>query len=398
MKTQNIVVIDDSPAILLIMRSMMAELGFDNIVTSSCPKTALAHIRKSPQRYSAVFTDLNMPEIDGMSVIKELGQIGFQGGVCIISEMDTRVIELASEIARKHKINLIGNIPKPIPINELQRVLFKLSRITERHAPAEQALTKQELLECIQDGLIEPYYQPKVKLLSRSVEGIEVLARIVKPGKSNAILPGQFIPTAIECGLLNDVTRIVLKQVVADTPKLIAEFGKNVKISLNLSPSQLSEKGYPKEFMQAIDHENLDRENFTLEITEEFALEDTEQLESINRFRMQGFGLSLDDFGTGFTNLNQLRSLPFTEVKIDRTLISDIHRDPFNQVVVDTLVNIAKRLDISLIAEGTEEFSDLEYLGRKYDDMKVQGYLICKPKPLSSLLLWHHSWAHNNTP
>ncbi|MDC5853547.1 EAL domain-containing response regulator [Vibrio europaeus] len=395
MKNSQIVIVDDSPAILLVMKGMLSELGYDNVVTCSHPASALANIKRSPEKYSAVFTDLNMPDIDGMTLIKELGEMNYRGGVCIISDMENRVIELAAHIARKHKVNLVGNIAKPVYLNELQRMLNKLQQLSLRESKHCEPLSASTLSDYIKQDLIEPYYQPKVSLNSKNVEGIEVLARIVKSGQTNAIAPGQFIPTAIEHGLLNELTQQLLGKVLADFPKLVKEFGEGVKISLNLSPSQLTTDGYTRDFIETIDTQHVDKNNITLEITEEFALEDTEQLETINRLRMRGFGLSLDDFGTGFTNLNQLRTLPFTEVKIDRTLINDIHQDQFNQVVVDTLVNIAGKIDASLIAEGLEEYEDLEYLSKNYKDMNVQGYLICKPKPLDSLFYWHHSWLCN---
>ncbi|KJY83259.1 diguanylate phosphodiesterase [Vibrio galatheae] len=395
MKDSQIVIVDDSPAILLVMKGMMSELGYENVITCSNPAAALSNIRRSPEKYGAVFTDLNMPDMDGMTLLKELGEMGYRGGVCIISDMEKRVIELAAHIARKHKVNLIGNIAKPVHINELQRTLKKIEQVSERETHSVEVLSPSVLRSHMEQGLVEPYYQPKVCIHSRRVAGIEVLARIVKPGQINAIAPGQFIPTAIESGMLNELTQQLLGKVLTDFPKLLKEFGKQVKVSLNLSPSQLTVDGYTLDFIDTIDHRQIDKENITLEITEECALENTEQLETINRLRMRGFGVSLDDFGTGFTNLNQLRTLPFTEVKIDRTLIHDIHQDHFNQVVVDTLVNIAGKIDASLIAEGIEDYQDLEYLSETYKDMKVQGYLICKPKPLDSLLYWYHSWLYN---
>ena len=137
----------------------------------------------------------------------------------------------------------------------------------------------------------------------------------------------------------------------------------------------------------------VDKSQVILEITEEFALKSTEQLESLNRFRIRGFGLSLDDFGTGFTNLQQLRSLPFTEVKIDRSLITDIHCDQFNQVVVNSLADISSRLNVTLIAEGMETIEDLNYLESNYKKMHIQGFLICTPRPIDNLLRWYHSWT-----
>jgi len=392
MREKQIVIIDDSQAILMIMRSMLSELGHTNVVTSSSAKSAIKHLKKYPDKYNIVFTDLNMPDTDGMEVIRKLGDMGFNGGVCIISDMDKRVIELSATIARQHNVNLIGNIAKPIHINELKRALNKMTLLNDRIAGHSQSMTRDELQACIDNHHIVPYYQPKVNIQNRKVDGVEVLARIAKPGEVTAILPGQFIPTAVRYGLLNVITHQLFEQACEDLPKLIQEFGPDIKVSINLSPSQLAAPNYPNELEALVKGKHIDRKNITLEITEEFALDSTEQLESLNRFRMRGFGLSLDDFGTGFTNLQQLRSLPFTEVKIDRSLINDIHCDQFNQVVVNSLASISDKLEVALIAEGMETIEDLNYLEKLYSNMQIQGFLICKPKPLDSLMHWYHSW------
>jgi len=109
---------------------------------------------------------------------------------------------------------------------------------------------------------------------------------------------------------------------------------------------------------------------------------------------MRGYSISLDDFGTGFTNLTQLRTLPFTEIKIDRSLIRDIHIDNFSQVVVNSLAQIAIEQHFTLVAEGIENFNELEYLQRHFKlEVLLQGYLICRPKPCKELITWHQNWV-----
>lgn len=393
MKHKQIVVIDDSQAILMVMKTMLLELGYTNVVTSSNPKKALESIRNQPHKYSAVFTDLNMPEIDGMEVIKQLGAMQFEGGICIISDMERRIIELAADISKQHQVCLLGNISKPIDLNSLKRALDKLKQMEERNFVHYEKMSKEELIECIENRYITPYYQPKVGAQSHKVNGVEVLARICKPGIPEAILPGKFIPTAMRYELLNDITLQVLEKSLDDLPTLCKEFGQELKVSVNLSPSQLVDPTYPDVLNEIVTSKGVNKSQVILEITEEFALKSTEQLESLNRFRIRGFGLSLDDFGTGFTNLQQLRSLPFTEVKIDRSLITDIHCDQFNQVVVNSLADISSRLDVTLIAEGMETIEDLSYLESNYKKMHIQGFLICTPRPIDNLLRWYHSWT-----
>nr|WP_282437340.1 EAL domain-containing protein [Vibrio amylolyticus] len=253
-------------------------------------------------------------------------------------------------------------------------------------------MSKDELKECIEQNLITPYYQPKIDTHNSQVKGLEVLARICKPGTPNAILPGAFIPTAIQFDLINNITLQIIKKSLKAFPALTKEFGQNISLSINLSPSQLTSVELPKKLDHILKKAGVENSRIILEITEEFSLKTTEQLESLNRFRMLGFGLSLDDFGTGYTNIQQLRSLPFTEVKIDRSLISNIHCDKFNQVVVKSLTELCPELDMRLIAEGIENVDDLTYLEINMKHIDMQGFLLCTPKPFDSLIRWYHSW------
>ncbi|KFI09467.1 EAL domain-containing response regulator [Vibrio coralliilyticus] len=392
MKKQYFVVIDDSPSILCVLKGMFAELGYDDVITSSNPIRALELIKKSPKSYRAVFTDLNMPEIDGMEVLRQLGEMGYNGGVCIISDLEDRVLELAANVARQHEVRLIGSIPKPIASSELNRAVNKLIQLEQKTFSHFKKMTKAELIDCIKKRLITPYYQPKVNILTRRVESVEALARICKPGETDAILPGRFIPTASEHGLLDTVTEQVVTQSLNDLPRLKEELGSGLHLALNLSPTQLTNPEYPEQLFDIVAQSRVNPAHITIEVTEEDTLKSTEQLECLNRFRIKGFGLSLDDFGTGYTNLQQLRTLPFTEVKVDRSLVSNIHIDRFNQIVVSSLRDICKNLPISLVAEGVENYEDYNYLESHHTNVIAQGFLICKPRSLESLFHWYASW------
>lgn len=169
-------------------------------------------------------------------------------------------------------------------------------------------------------------------------------------------------------------------------------FGDGVKVSINLSAQQLADLGLADRLDNLFECRNIDKSRVILEITEDYALKSPEQLESLNRLRIKGYGVSLDDFGTGFTNLHQLRSMPFTEVKIDRTLVSQIQTDGFSQVIVQSLTELTEKFDVDLVAEGIETIEELEYFTSRYPKIYLQGFLICKPKPIESLATWYNSW------
>ncbi|USH01236.1 EAL domain-containing response regulator [Grimontia kaedaensis] len=389
---RRILVVDDSDAILLMVRSLLADIGINDVITFNDPHAALEELHCSPTKYDIVLTDLNMPEIDGMGVIRELGKMHFGGGICIISDLDVRIIELAAEVARQQQVCLLGNIAKPINKDALQLILGRMDQFEERKFLKFKKMTKEELITCIVHHQVVPYYQPKLNPDNNRVDSLEVLARIQKPGEADAILPGRFIPTAIQYDLMDLLTIQLAEKTALDMEALSEIFGDKVKISLNLSAQQLADLEIPNRLETLFKARDIDKARVVLEITEEYALKSAEQMESLNRLRIRGYGLSLDDFGTGFTNLQQLRSLPFTEVKIDRTLISQIHHDQFSQVIVQSLSEITNKFNVDLVAEGIEHFEELEYLSTHYPGILLQGFLICRPRPIEALKRWYNSW------
>lgn len=389
---RNILVVDDSSAIVMMVSSMLSDLGQTSIDGYLSAKQALEQLGKTPGCYDIVFTDLNMPDMDGMGFIRELSRIGFSGGVCIISDMDTRVIELAADVARQQHICLLGSICKPISTSSLKLVLDRMRQFEERRFVNYTKMSRDDLIGHITHHQVVPYYQPKLNPHNNRVESLEVLARIQKPGETDAILPGRFLPTANEHDLVDLLTMQLAEKTATHMAHLSQIFGDGVKVSINLSAQQLADLGLADRLDNLFECRNIDKSRVILEITEDYALKSPEQLESLNRLRIKGYGVSLDDFGTGFTNLHQLRSMPFTEVKIDRTLVSQIQTDGFSQVIVQSLTELTEKFDVDLVAEGIETIEELEYFTSRYPKIYLQGFLICKPKPIESLATWYNSW------
>ncbi len=374
------------------IESVLSQLGYNNVDSFTQPQLALDAVKQNPKKYDVVLTDLNMPEIDGMGVIRELGDLGFRGGVCIVSDLETRVVELAANIAQQQEIYLLGSIAKPISRDGLSRVLKRMGYVGRKKRLHLEKMTRDELIGHVSRDSIVPYYQPKLNPVSNRVESLEVVARIEVAKDNEMILPDNFIGTAIQHDLVDTITMQLAQKIATDMPALLKAFGNDVCISINLSPTQLSDLDIPKRLHQLFDAQNIDKHQIILEITEEHALKSAEQLESLNRLRIQGYGVSMDDFGTGFTNIQQLRRLPFTEVKIDRSLVRQIHNDPFSQAIVRSLATFSPTENFKLVAEGVEELEELEYLVSHYPNMLIQGFLICRPKPIEQLTQWHSRW------
>lgn len=391
-KTQRILVVDDSQAILLVMQAILAELGVEQVTCCGSAQAALSLIEQQPTAYDAIFTDLNMPEMDGMELIRQLGQRDYSGGVIIISEMDSRVIDLASNLARQNHARLLGNIAKPIQLVEVERLLKKLSTLTSAQTEEGKPITEAELLHALSNSEITPFYQPKVNRATQQIESLEVLARIVSEKHGFTVLPARFIGIAEDLDLINLVTFQLFEKATAEYEAIKEELAHPCKLAFNLSPMQLEDMNCPAKLALLLELNHLEPSDIILEITEQKPLNSANQLETLNRLRMRGFDISLDDFGTGFTNLNQLKSLPFTEIKLDRSLITHIDSDYFSQVITKSLVDLAIKEGFKVVAEGVERIEELQYLERYKHDLLMQGYLISRPKAKNELIRWIHSW------
>ncbi len=387
-----IMVVDDSKSIRLVMKKILNRLNMEDITFCEDGAKALTIIKQDPEHYHLIFIDLNMPEMDGMALIRQLGSARFNGAVVIASQMEHRVINLASDIAKKNHIHLIGNLKKPFDISQMECILEKYRAFRQRSTPTMNVLSVDEIRQAINQGRLMPYYQPKVDINTNQIHSLEVLARIDSPGDGGAITPVNFISIAENHNLINLITFHLLKTALFEYAELESEIGDFFTLSINISALQLEDLNMPDKFDAIVLDGGLTAKKITIEVTEEHALKTDKQLETLNRFRIKGYGIALDDFGTGFTNISQLLSLPFTEVKIDRSLIAGINDDQFSQVIVNSLIDLTSKMEIELVAEGIETIEELEYFVKFKALILLQGYLFTKPKPKDELIHWYHSW------
>lgn len=145
-----------------------------------------------------------------------------------------------------------------------------------------------------------------------------------------------------------------------------------------------------------ISQTGLNPNQICLEITEEEAIIHSDQMETLNRLRIQGLGLAIDDFGTGYTSMSQLRNYPFTKnLKVDRSLIGGISKDKLAQTMVRSILSITSELGMQVILEGVESVEDLNYIAG-FNNYSIQGYIVSKPKPLEEIIKWAKHWVKSN--
>ncbi|WP_020653388.1 sensor domain-containing protein [Massilia niastensis] len=233
-------------------------------------------------------------------------------------------------------------------------------------------------------GEFELHYQPRVDLRSMELYGVEALIRWNHPERGR-VPPQQFIGIAEETGMIVEIGRWVLAEACAATCALVAEFGRPVRVSVNVSARQLAQPGFVDEVREVLARTGLDPACLELELTESALIEDLEQTASVLReLKRLGLLLAVDDFGTGYSGLAYLRSFPMDVLKLDRSFVLQQDDTITTFDFVKAFVDMAHALGLSVVAEGVETAEVLAFL-RAADCDQAQGYYLARPMPLGAL-------------
>ncbi len=230
------------------------------------------------------------------------------------------------------------------------------------------------------------YYQPQINLETGKVVCAEALIRWSNPA-IGWIMPDSFINIAEEIGLINIIGEWVLRTACKQLYEWHARGYTDLKISINLSAKQFQQANLVEMISNIIRETQISAEWLELEITESVAMQDLEHTIFImERFKEMGIGVSLDDFGKGYSSLNYLKLLPITNLKIDKTFIHDITGNSKQAKIAKALISLAHSIDLTVTAEGVENSTQLEFLIKENCDM-AQGYLFSKPMLAENLEL-----------
>jgi len=247
-----------------------------------------------------------------------------------------------------------------------------------RLASAARMEVEQRLRLAIRDKKFCCAFQPKVDIKTHNVVGVEALVRW-RDENGEIHSPGEFIGLAIELGLINPITHIVLEKTLASLDHLDETFGPNLSISINVAAKQASDLEFMKSVADVLRNSKRS-ERFILELTEEaFVAKSQFQNVILPILREIGVRVSIDDFGTGYSSLSALADIEVDEVKIDRSFITGIHNRPRNQSVLRAIESLAHALGMTIVAEGVETCDELAYLHGATRIHLAQGYYFSKP-------------------
>jgi diguanylate cyclase len=241
-----------------------------------------------------------------------------------------------------------------------------------------------EIDRAIAEGEFSLAYQPKLDLRTGNIVGAEALVRWLHPTRGT-ISPVEFIPAAERDHRIDTITRFVLEQAVADVASLAAD--STLTVAVNISVPVLRQPGFAMYFEKLIVSSHLAPSRFTVEITESvfLSVDDHIVMGNLNAFAAAGFGISIDDFGTGFSTLETLQRVPATEVKIDQTFVKSLAVRTADSIIVASIIKMAKGLNHRVVAEGIEDATTLRQLAAMGCD-QGQGFHIAKPQPFDAFL------------
>ena len=245
---------------------------------------------------------------------------------------------------------------------------------------------KEDLAEAIADKALELYYQPKFEVVSRRPCGAEALLRWTSP-KHGQVSPDVFVPLASEIGLMHDLTGFVFTTSLlqaAEWPGI----GKQLGLSVNLEATSLQQKETLDMLTKIFSIWGNNERELTVEITEgALVTESDSNFEGLKKLRSAGMGISIDDFGKGYSSLSYFRTIPATELKIDRSFVANMLESDRDCHLVEAIIWLAHRFGLTVVAEGVQDTAQIKLLTKFKCDV-FQGYYFSKPLPQEEFCSW----------
>ncbi len=244
---------------------------------------------------------------------------------------------------------------------------------------------EQSIARGLQRNEFELYYQPKIDLATMSIGGFEALIRWINPERG-VVSPAEFIPLAEESQLIHDIGHWVMAEALHQINQWADVLPKGVRIAINVSARQMAQENFAEHLISLAEQFQVPLTRLEVELTETSILTDEVLVKQhLYALRTVGVKVSLDDFGTGYSSLTFLRNLPIDSVKIDRSFVMRLHDDEESQAIVQSVLELCRKLDLETVAEGVETMEQISFLASNGCD-EGQGYLFARPMPADEVL------------
>jgi EAL domain-containing protein (putative c-di-GMP-specific phosphodiesterase class I) len=333
--------------------------------------------------------DLRFEGVNNLELLQSVGRSGLMGAIIICSPLPAEVLRAVRQIVSPLGMVLLGDFNEYSPLRPLQALLEKQKNNSFEvpvSPPVAALVHEEDVRQAFAQRQLQTWFQPKFDLLTGEVCSIEALARWHHPFKG-VMPPSVFIPAIEQCGLLDELLFMQLEQGL-NLQRQASEQGFSLTVAFNLQVSQLANPHLIPRIRMVLDVHDLPGSGLMFELTETGLLEvPSASLERLTLLRLMGCGLSIDDFGAGFSSLQRLCQLPFNEIKLDAGFVRGVMHEPRCRAVISSTLALGDALGMAVVAEGIETEEQRQLL-LELGCTHGQGYWCARPMPGADLLHW----------
>lgn len=374
-KETSILILDDDEFSLSQIAENFANLKFRRIQLEKSPEKALQRLRK--EHFQIIIFDINMPDIDGIQFIRMFSKI-YNNQSVIIYSGEKSLVNPVMDLINKYEMHCLGVLEKPSTLKNMNELLNIYNNKTDHPQPrTDTIISDTEIIRCLEEDSIQVLYQPQVNLKNEKIVSIEALSRLIDLN-GNIIPPVHFLDRLLDLDL-EDTFSLKVSEIAIKELANLKNKGFDLNMAINFSMYALENLHLPDQLLEICKKNKIDTSQIIVEVTESaLSAHPKQTLEVIVRLRLMGFILSIDDFGTGYASMDKLKTLPFTEMKLDRSYVATAKDNSVSMALLTSSLGLAKQLNMLTVAEGIECREDLAVIIKAGADI-AQGYYFSKP-------------------
>lgn len=383
MQDLTVLVLEDEPFQRLVTVTALKKVLPGLILQAADGREAVA-VLTACKAVDIVLCDLKMTGMDGLAFLRQASSSGKIGAVVLCSELDPVLRQATVAMIHCLGLTFLGDLGKPFKLEGFSPLVKRYrelcSTVPQLLSPAELP-TLSDVQQGLDNGEFEAYYQPEVTLEGALLVGAEVLARWTHP-QWGVLSPAHFLPVMEQHNLISRLFWQLFEQGLVLQQRLAAQ-GRMINLAFNLHPAQLACATLTERIAMLLKRSQVPAASVMFEITESGLITaPARSLENLVRLRMLGCGLAMDDFGAGYSSLDRLSELPFTQLKLDRAFVRKMQNQPKSAAIISCSVALAQALGISLVIEGVETAEQQARL-MELGGTLAQGFLFARPMPES---------------
>ncbi|MTV39498.1 EAL domain-containing response regulator [Duganella radicis] len=388
---RRVLVVEDSVVQRGYLVGLLRQLEFGEILEAGDGNEALRVLEAQASPMYLVLTDLEMPGMDGIELTCQLRERQLTENLIVVSARDPRLLEIIENMACEDAaIGLLGTLLKPVQLDSLTQLLCKAGDRPgdcAAVAPPPSQASLEEIAQALVRDEFVPFFQPKIAMRNGQLKGVEALVRWQHPQRG-LLSPAHFIDALEGTPLMADFTLALVRHVLEQILDWQRHGLPPLTVSVNLSADNLADRGFIDRLMAQVSASGVAPPALVWEVTETSVMRQLSQaLTNMGRLRLAGYGLAMDDFGIGYSSMQQFARCPFTELKIDRAFVNGAAQWPNRHMVLKSALELGQSLGVATVAEGVETVEDWKLLRDLGCDM-AQGYLLAKPMPAAELVGW----------